>query len=212
MKSYTEKSIESHPFGLLYIPDNAATLFVGSFPTTKKNHAMDFFYPNPTNRFWELLNRLYSNGNPALLKPTKENKKLNPNFNFRKEREFFCNKHHIGLTVIISRAFRMDDSSDDEQLYVAEYNDIFEILKSHQKINKILLTGKGGSSVHYHFYQYLVMNKIKFTYDLIDEIFISKLLVKNRKIKVYSLPTTSSRSSKNEANEKLYKKAILEEI
>lgn len=196
---FTKEKKEIHPFELYFIPEKASTLFIGSFPTEKSKRGFEFFYPNANNRFWKIVHNVYEKNKPALLSPTKENKNNNPNHDFVKERKELALKHHFGLTDIIRSCYRLYNNAKDEQLYVIEYNNVFKLLKENQHIDKVILTGKGNSSVHHHFYQYLIMNNIEFSYSNIENTFIGEIAIDRRIVKIYTLPTTSSRYS-NEAH------------
>jgi G:T/U-mismatch repair DNA glycosylase len=45
---------EHHPWNH-YVPPNAKSLIIGTFPTAKKNWSFDFFYPNKRNVLWKVL-------------------------------------------------------------------------------------------------------------------------------------------------------------
>jgi hypoxanthine-DNA glycosylase len=121
--------IEIHPFDP-FIPDNATTLIIGSFPgmeqVINKTNVDEWFYTAQDNLFWSILSSVYDKD----LKTTEAKKEL-----FRNE--------GIAITDIFIQVRRKERSNLDKHLYDQVYNDkkIKSILEN-LKIKLILFTGK----------------------------------------------------------------------
>lgn len=195
MEIYNNSKIKKHPFELLFAKENPLFLVVGSFPTTDKKMSFNFFYPNSNNRFWKIMKEVFKNSNTNInihvsVKDSVEIKKKNES-----DRKEFCTENKIAITDIINSCIRLNDNSKDEQLLVHKYNNIFQILKEHSSIHTVILTGRTpGTSVHHHFYQYLVQFEHEFYYEASTHKGIME--VNGRKIQIFSLNSTSTRSSK----------------
>ncbi|MDR0543024.1 MAG: uracil-DNA glycosylase family protein, partial [Dysgonamonadaceae bacterium] len=48
---------EIHPWNR-YIPAEAKSIIIGTFPPTRRNWSYDFFYPNKNNYFWRIMARI----------------------------------------------------------------------------------------------------------------------------------------------------------
>jgi hypoxanthine-DNA glycosylase len=121
--------IENHPFEP-FIPDNATVLIVGSFPgreqTQGNNDAEQWFYGAKRNQFWKILSEVYQTD---LL--------------YKAEKQHLFNKYGIGITDILFKVRRKNNSNLDDNLEIVEYNDkaIREII-SESNIRSIYYTSK----------------------------------------------------------------------
>ena len=128
--------IEIHPFDP-FIPENATILILGSFPGREQTQSPpnidQWFYGAKRNQFWKIISAVY---NTELI--TKEDKQQ------------LFKKFGIGITDILLKVRRKNNSNLDNNLEIIEYNDkaIKSILKS-SKIDSIFFTSK---YVEKHFY------------------------------------------------------------
>ncbi len=60
--------LERHPWEP-FIPVNAKVLIMGTFPPQPKRWAMDFYYPNRTNDFWQIIGLIFMDNRYALYNP-----------------------------------------------------------------------------------------------------------------------------------------------
>jgi hypoxanthine-DNA glycosylase len=102
-------AIENHPFEP-FIPDHATVLIVGSFPGREQTQgsmdAEQWFYGAKRNQFWKIISAVYQTD--LLCKADKQNLFI---------------KHGIGLTDILFKVRRKNNSNLDENLEIVEYND-----------------------------------------------------------------------------------------
>ncbi|HEY5463915.1 MAG TPA: uracil-DNA glycosylase family protein [Hanamia sp.] len=123
------EEIETHPFKA-FIPENAVTMIVGSFPGKEVTHKVitgdEWFYGSKRNQFWKILSGVYETDLPT-----------------RKQKQTLFKKHGIGMADIFLRIKRKDGNNMDSNLEVIEFNDkaIKLILKNHN-IKKIFFTSK----------------------------------------------------------------------
>lgn len=129
--------IESHPFSP-FIPDNATTLILGSFPgreqTQTESDNEQWFYGAKRNQFWKIISSVY---NTDLL--------------CKEDKQQLFKKFGIGITDILLKVRRTNNSNLDDNLEIVEYNDkaIKTILES-SNIKSIFFTSK---YVEKHFYK-----------------------------------------------------------
>ncbi|MBR1413640.1 MAG: DNA-deoxyinosine glycosylase [Bacilli bacterium] len=97
---------------------NSKILILGSMPSVKSRQ-LNFYYANPQNRFWPVLERLFN---------TSINDKIN-----------FLLNNYIALWDVIKSCDI--DGSNDASIKNVEVNDVNYILKN-SNITKIFVTGK----------------------------------------------------------------------
>lgn len=120
---------ETHPFKP-FIPDNAVTIIIGSFPGKEVTHKVitedEWFYGSKRNQFWKILSGVYETDLPT-----------------KKEKQDLFKKHGIGIADIFLKIKRKDGNNTDSNLEVIEFNDkeIKSILKN-KKIKKIFFTSQ----------------------------------------------------------------------
>lgn len=211
MKTYTSKDVVKHPFELIFAEGSPRFLVIGSFPTTDRNMAFNFFYPNPRNKFWKVINEVFPKNKTSLNLKVSIKDTIEIRLQNEKERKRFCKENEIAMTDMFASCVRLAGNSKDEQLLLDKYCPILDILKQYKNINRIILTGKSsGASAHHHFYQYLVMNKVDFAFNSSKEISTGEIKVDGRIINIFSMDSTSSRNSHVTENElvRLYKQAF----
>jgi G:T/U-mismatch repair DNA glycosylase len=125
---------EKHPWNW-YLPSNAKTIIIGTFPPVIRNWSYDFFYPNKNNYFWKIMAKIadrelrYFSGNEAV-----------------RERKEILDQLQTGLSDMGKIIRRTKNSSLDENLEVVEYMDIFQLLDENPFVNKIIFTSSSGKS------------------------------------------------------------------
>ena len=122
-------AIENHPFEP-FIPDYATVLIVGSFPgreqTQGNNDDEQWFYGAKRNQFWKIISAVYDT-----------------DLQCKADKVNLFSKHGIGLTDILFKVRRKNNSNLDENLEIVEYNDaaIREII-SNSNIKSIYFTSR----------------------------------------------------------------------
>jgi hypoxanthine-DNA glycosylase len=120
--------IETHPFDP-FIPENATTLIVGSFPGMEqiinKDNPEEWFYSAADNLFWVILSEAFQ----TELKTVKQKK------------DFFGAKG-IAITDIFTKVLRKEKSNLDKFLTQMEYNKKIKSIIDDSKIKKLFFTSK----------------------------------------------------------------------
>ena len=132
VKGSSDKAIEYHPWNH-FIPENARTLIIGTFPTALRNWSFDFFYPNKRNLLWKILADI--NGT-AIINESGENAVS--------ERKAILTSLRVGVTDMGKCIERNGGSSLDEQLCLKEAMDILALLESNPTIKRLILTSSSG--------------------------------------------------------------------
>lgn len=170
---------EKHP-DWFYDTPNMKTLIIGSFPPYKTKRNYDFYYPNKQNRFWKILASIalhelkYFEGKEAV-----------------NERQGILRKLKVGLQDMGKIIRRKNKSSLDSDIIIEEYFDIIELLKTHPKVQTILISGFSAKNSPYgafkRYYEEksgeVLPNKVK----ALDEFFITT----PRKIRCMIVNSTS---------------------
>jgi len=131
MKKYPKFKVEDHPFYENYVPEGCKYLIIGTFPTRKENRLFDFFYASKTNLMWDILPKIFGGSF-----------KFNTDEEAVLERKTFLSKHSIGMTDMLLKCYRRDNSSRDECLYPIIWNDIISLLNQHTDIHTLILTSR----------------------------------------------------------------------
>ena len=181
---------EKHPNWYKDVP-KMKCLILGSFPPHEKKRHYPFYYPNSTNRFWNILAKI-AKRELAYTKGLTDKEKLKA---VEERHEIMCllnaGVQNIGLEIK-----RKDNSADDNNIKIEKFQDILSIIKKHNELEKILLPGYSApNSTAKAFLKYLDDKGI--TYEIKDiksgvEFFIN---VFNRKIKCVILNSTSRRAA-----------------
>ena len=112
-----------HPLQPIFNQESKV-LILGSFPSIISRQ-QSFYYANPTNRFWKVLENVY---NEEII-----------------DRESFCLKHHIALWDVIHSC--TIHGSLDSTIQDVQCNPIEELLEN-TKIKVIFTTGTKASSLY----------------------------------------------------------------
>lgn len=128
-----DKPIEKHPFDP-FIPENATTLIVGSFPGRDQTQLKEvgtgdndqWFYGAKRNLFWKIISSVY-----------------NVQLTCKDDKQNLFSKYGIAVTDIYLRVQRIKETNFDTDLHIVENNEpaIRLILQNH-KISTILFTSK----------------------------------------------------------------------
>jgi G:T/U-mismatch repair DNA glycosylase len=127
-------SIEKHPAWEYEFP-GIRVLLLGNFPPHKKRWDYEFFYPNKQNNFWKILAAI--NGTP--LKEMKGEAAV-------RERKAILKDLKVGVYNLAKVIRRKNDSARDTDIQILEYVDIFQVIRKHPKLRKIILAGFAASS------------------------------------------------------------------
>jgi len=168
-------------------------LILGSFPPHESKRHYPFYYPNSMNRFWKILSDI--SGKP--LQYTKKsvlNTKEAQN-NAVEERFQIMNHLNAGVQNVGKIIKRKGNSSLDTDIKIEEFQDILSIIKSHNELKRILLSGYSAlSSTARIFLNYLDSEKISYKIGKItpeEKFFID---VCDRKVECIILNSTSTAS------------------
>lgn len=180
---YSEETLPWEPI----IPDSADKLILGTFPSEGSKRKIDFYYPNPANRFWNVLSILanmqlqYFTGAEAVA-----------------ERKAILNKLNIGLSSMGKKILRIGKSSLDDNILALEYLDVFQLLEKHPAINRIVLTSSSGkASTLAWFKDYCMLNGINLLVPKTALPVYSSFIFAGRQIEVIIVNSTSGISSKS---------------
>ncbi len=122
MKNATAEFI-THPFAPLY-DEESRVLILGSFPSAV-SRKQNFYYANPTNRFWKVLGNIYGEE--------------------IEDRAAWCHMHHIALwDVILSCTIT---GSSDTSIRDVTVNDIAG-LAAKTRIRAVFTTGRKASVLY----------------------------------------------------------------
>lgn len=125
----TEQLIETHPFEA-FVPRGIEYLVVGSFPGREHTQSAvpegQWFYGARRNQFWKILELVYGR-----------------ELKHRTEKEALFTELRMGITDVIRRAVRLENSNLDQNLDIIEYNHdkIAAILKQ-KTLKKVFFTSR----------------------------------------------------------------------
>jgi hypoxanthine-DNA glycosylase len=188
IKSNLSFTMETHPNWYRDVPA-METLILGSFPPHYSKWTYEFYYPNKQNRFWKILASLC---NFQLHEyPKMDNR-------YVEERYAIMQELKIGIQNIGFKAKREGNSSLDTKIEIVTYHNILHLIKTHPKVNKILLPGFAAKSSTYRcFLQYLNSCGIHLTPVKKPQPIKTNFLlpIDNRNIKCIVLNSTSTAST-----------------
>lgn len=120
--------IENHPFEP-FIPDNASSLIVGSFPgmeqVANRHNQEEWFYSAIDNLFWPILSEAFQT-----------------ELKTRIQKEIFLTERRIAITDIFTKVRRKEKSNLDKYLSDLEYNKRIASIIEKSKIDKLFFTSK----------------------------------------------------------------------
>lgn len=180
-----------HPFKW-YIPGNAETLIIGTFPPVEARWSYEFFYPNINNLFWKILARIAGH------ELSKESK------NLIQDRKDILHTLKVGVTDMGGSIIRLNQDSKDESLQIVEYMNIIELINTHESIKKIILTSSSGrSSAFGWFKEYLAKNSVVCVVPIGKKPLHFEVVLAGRPIDTYILYSPSPRAANRISFDKL---------
>lgn len=123
-------TIEDHQFDT-FIPEHAKQLIIGTFHTHPQNFRFRFYYSGKDNLFWSIIERVFekhfihSNDDLAVT-----------------ERKNLFREKNIGITDMVQKCYRFNNSSSDENIYPIILRNIFLILEEHTTIDTLIFTSR----------------------------------------------------------------------
>lgn len=145
-----ELNSETHPNWYHDIP-NMTLLILGTFPPHKRSHKFNFFYPNPNNRFWNVMAHL--NGKPL---------EHFANAPAVEERKLIMEKLNIGVQNIGSEIIRKGKSAADRNIKILKHSkNLKDIILNYPNLKNILLTGYSNEASSFkEFVKFLNIHRI----------------------------------------------------
>ena len=142
---------ELHPWKP-FIPQGATQLLLGTFPTAARNRgAVEFFYPNPNNKFWAILCKIAG-----------EDKSVTDLEDPIGRRHQILKKLKLGLADMGYRVLRQRGNSSDGNIFPLEYTDIFTLLDQNRTVCRIIITSSSGpNSVFAWFSHYCLLKGVR---------------------------------------------------
>lgn len=193
--------MEEHPWEY-YIPKEAHTLIIGTFPPVKKKWSFDFFYPNKQNLFWKVMSRI--SGKELAIAGTIDD------VSTRKE---VLDLLQAGVTDMGRKIYRSHESSLDENIEAIEYTDIIQLVNNHPGINKLIFTSSNGkTSAARWFKNYLSEQGIIFSWPVEKKPIRTHLLLQDKTYELVVLYSPSSRAANRisfDALSELYRKELI---
>lgn len=181
--NYAEERLPWEPL----IPEGADKLILGTFPSESSKRKIDFYYPNPANRFWNVLSTLaespllYFSGPEAV-----------------SERKAILGKLKLGLSSMGMKILRIGKSSLDEHILALEYLNVFQLLDRHPGITRIILTSSSGkASTLAWFKAYCQMNDVNLVVPKGELPIYSSFDFGGRQVTLVIVNSTSGISSKS---------------
>ncbi|MDR0516561.1 MAG: hypothetical protein LBH25_05895 [Fibromonadaceae bacterium] len=162
-----------------------------------------FYYPNSTNRFWNVLAKI-AKKELTYTKKLTEKEKLKA---VEERHEIMCllntGVQNVGLEIE-----RKDGSADDNKIRIEKFQDILSIIKKHNELEKILLPGYSApNSTVKAFLKYLDCKGISYSVKIkdINPNMEFSINVFNREIKCVILNSTSRRAAAGVTEDELLK-------
>jgi G:T/U-mismatch repair DNA glycosylase len=135
-QSFARWFVNENCFG--FIPSEIVKcLFLGTFPAwevvnlVRARGNLEFFYGSVDNKFWHIITKLTG------ISLTNENQIFN-----------FLIQKNIGVTDIVKKTHRIDQSSLDKSLNPIEWNDLTKLKKEFTGISTIICTSGGISKIN----------------------------------------------------------------
>ncbi|HEY1113198.1 MAG TPA: uracil-DNA glycosylase family protein [Chitinophagaceae bacterium] len=125
----TKQLIESHPFEA-FVPKGIEYLLVGSFPGREHTQSPvpdhQWFYGARRNQFWKILEMVYDR-----------------ELTNRANKEALFTELRMGITDVIRRAVRLQNTNLDQNLNIIEYNhDRIGAILEEKSLKKVFFTSR----------------------------------------------------------------------
>ena len=128
------------------VDKNSEILILGSFPSVKSRE-INFYYGNPKNRFWKVLEEFFG----EKIENDIESKKV------------FLKNHKIAVWDIV-KSSKIKGSSDLELVKdEIEFNDIEKLLKDYPNIKKVFCNGKASEDLMKKYFPKIEVNYLPST-------------------------------------------------
>ncbi len=177
-----------------YIPEDANKLILGTFPPRKEQWDFDFYYPNKKNKFWKVLAEI------AGYKLKDFNESISDKVQEVEEKKYILRLLKLGITDIALKIIRQKNSSLDQNLFLLEFRDIFQILDQNPKIQTLILTSSSnGNSVLTWFEIYSKLNNIALKWKLRKQEFPkeAEISIQGKDIQIKIVNSTSGTAGKS---------------
>ncbi len=164
---------ERHPLEP-FLPEDAETLMLGSFPPQRVRWCMDFYYPNFQNDMWRIMGYIETGDANAFVDTA------NRRFDLEKVVDF-CRRRRLALYDTATEVVRLRNNASDNFLEVVRPTDVAALLARLPHCRRIVATGKKSADT--------LREMIGF-----DEIGVggsTEVTIEGRRYSVYRTPSTS---------------------
>lgn len=131
--------LEHHPWPP-FIPEGARLLIMGTFPPPPKRWVMDFYYPNPTNDFWQIMGLIFCHDRHALYNPSTRRYDLEAIKSLLAE-------HHIAMSDTGRTVRRLRGNASDKFLEIVEPIELDGLLARMPGCRAVATTGEKAAGV-----------------------------------------------------------------
>lgn len=134
-----EIELEHHPWPP-FIPEGARVLIMGTFPPQPKRWAMDFYYPNRTNDFWQIMGLIFLSDRYALYNPATKQ------YDLPRIKELLSSRH-IAMNDTARTVRRLKGNASDKYLEIVEPVPLTELLNQMPDCRALVSTGEKAAGV-----------------------------------------------------------------
>ena len=131
--------VERHPWRP-FVPDDARSLFLGTFPPQEHRWSMPFFYPNRTNDFWRIIGLIFFGDRDALWDVGQGLFKLDAI-------KALLKRERIALWDTGMAVRRLKGNASDKFLEIVEPIDLAALLDENPTISHVITTGEKATGV-----------------------------------------------------------------
>ena len=135
-----EPAVERHPWEP-FVPAEARTLFLGTFPPKPMRWSMPFYYPNKINDFWRVMGIIFFDGDRDALWDN-ELKRFDLD-----AIKAFLSREGIAMWDTAMAVRRLKDNASDKFLDIVEPIDLAALLDAHPTISTVVTTGEKATGV-----------------------------------------------------------------
>lgn len=165
--------IEKHPLEP-FLPEEAETLMLGSFPPQRVRWCMEFYYPNFQNDMWRIMGYIETGDSNAFVDMAKRR------FDVEKIVEF-CRRRRLALYDTATEVVRLRNNASDNFLEVVRATDVSALLSRLPYCRQIVATGKKSADTLREMYGF-------------EEIGVgesTEVTISGRRYRVYRMPSSS---------------------
>ncbi|MGL4388564.1 MAG: uracil-DNA glycosylase family protein, partial [Brevinema sp.] len=170
-----------------FLPADAKTLLLGSFPPAIEKWRMNFYYPNFQNDMWRILGEVFFDDKNYFL--------LDQDHFDQHKIEQFLIEQKIAVADAIKKTSRLENNASDNNLQVAEYLNFHEVLKKIPYCQRIVATGGLASDI---ICSYFRIKKIKKTGES------ASINIDGKNIVIIRAPSSSRRNVNTAGKYKAY--------